>query len=145
MGRITKAISKETVAACKLELKTQGIRGENGRRLQAIISASEHGISAVAKIYNISRETLMRWIHRFKEEGSKAFNVKQGRGRRHKLNDGQRLELQDYIEKEGKHLTAKKLRLVIKEKYGMEVSDVTAYRLLKKTELLTYKAKTDSL
>lgn len=145
MSRATKAISKETVAACKLELKTQGVRGENGRRLQAIISASEHGISAVAKIYNISRETLMRWIRRFREGGSDAFNVKQGRGRRHKLNDGQRLELQDYIEKEGKHLTAKKLRLVVKEKYNIEVSNITAYRLLKKTGFLSYKAKTDPL
>jgi hypothetical protein len=43
MSRVTKAIDEELVASCKAELKRQGIRGENGRRLQAIISAKEHG------------------------------------------------------------------------------------------------------
>jgi hypothetical protein len=68
--RRTKAVDEQLVKLCKLELKKQGIRGENGRRLQAIISAKEHGIKQVAAIYNISRETLMRWINKFGGAGS---------------------------------------------------------------------------
>ena len=71
MSRQTKAISEELIEKCKLELKRSGIRGEAGRRLQAIISAKDHGISKVAEIYNISRTTLMRWIERFEKENFK--------------------------------------------------------------------------
>jgi transposase len=84
MSRTTKAISDELLNLCKAELKKKGVRGENGRRLQAIISAKTHGISAVAKIYNISRETLMRWISKVKTGGVKNFAVSAGRGRRSK-------------------------------------------------------------
>lgn len=68
MSRITKAISEEMLAACKAELRKHGIRGETGRRLQAIISAKKYGITQVSKVYNISRETLMRWIRDLKKE-----------------------------------------------------------------------------
>ncbi|BFD47607.1 MAG: hypothetical protein DMENIID0003_06810 [Wolbachia endosymbiont of Sergentomyia squamirostris] len=41
----SKAIGEELYNKCKLELKRCGIRGEIGRRLQAIISAKEYGIA----------------------------------------------------------------------------------------------------
>lgn len=131
MSRVTKAISDELLELCKIELKQQGVRGENGRRLQAIISAKEHGISQVAKVYGISRETLMRWISKFKSSGSKYFAIGSGRGRRAKLSYEQKLEIQDYIEKEGATLASKRLQLVTKERFGIEVSKSTAHRLCK--------------
>jgi len=131
MTRKTKAISDEMFEACKAELKIQGIRGENGRRLQAIISAKEHGILQVAKIYNISRETLMRWIRKFQEGGSKAFAVDAGRGRRYKLTEQQKLTVSKYIEKEGFNLSSKKLQDFIKNNFLIELSIATAHRLLK--------------
>ncbi|MDR1907657.1 MAG: helix-turn-helix domain-containing protein, partial [Holosporales bacterium] len=81
MSGKTKAVTDELVEQCKVELKKQGIRGENGRRLQAIISAKGFGITAVAKIYNISRRTLFRWIAAFKEKGCAGFDAAPGRGR----------------------------------------------------------------
>lgn len=131
MSRVTKAISDAMVEACKAELKEQGIRGENGRRLQAIISAKEHGILEVAKIYNISRETLMRWISKFKQGGSKFFAVAAGRGRRYKLSSEYKLKIKGYIEKEGATLTSKQLQAKIKEDFDVDVSKATAYRVLK--------------
>ena len=131
MSRVTKAISDAMVEACKAELKEQGIRGENGRRLQAIISAKEHGISEVAKIYNISRETLMRWISKFKQGGSKFFAVAAGRGRRYKLSSERKQEIKDYIEKEGASLTSKQLQFKIKEDFDVDISKATAHRILK--------------
>jgi len=73
MSRKTKAISEELLSRCKEELKKEGIRGENGRRLQAIISAKKYSISQVSRSYNISRSTLMRWIAKFKEGGKQSF------------------------------------------------------------------------
>ena len=47
--RKTKAVDDQLVELCRHELERQGIRGENGRRLQAIISAKEHGIKQVSR------------------------------------------------------------------------------------------------
>ncbi|RZI45777.1 hypothetical protein EDM53_04700 [Rickettsiales endosymbiont of Peranema trichophorum] len=102
-----------------------GIRGENGRRLQAIISARTHGISQVAKIYNISRETLMRWISKIKTGGVKNFAVAAGRGRRSKLESKQELELQRYIEEHGAHLNTQKVRVFVKENFDIDISKAT--------------------
>lgn len=132
MSRVTKAISDELLKQCHAELKKQGVRGENGRRLQAIISAKEHGILRVAEIYSISRETLMRWISKFSQGGSESFAVGPGRGRKRKLTDAQQLELRDYVLKKGATLTSKGLGLEVKKRFGVELSIATAHRLLKK-------------
>lgn len=132
MTRTTKAISDELLEICKAELKKQGVRGENGRRLQAIISAKTYGISAVAKIYNISRETLMRWISKVKTGGVKNFAVSAGRGRRSKLNKDQELKVQKYIEEAGAHLSSQKVQIFIRENFNLELSKATAHRLLKR-------------
>ena len=130
MTRKTKAIDDKLLSLCQAELKKQGIRGENGRRLQAIISAREHGIKAVAEIYNISRETLMRWIRKFKDGGSPSFAVAKGRGRSSKLSEVQKLEIKDYIEKTGAELSSKKLQSYIEEKFSISISKSTSHRLL---------------
>jgi transposase len=131
MTRKTKAISEELVEACKAELKRLGPSADEGRKLQAIISAQKYGISAVAQIYDISRETMMRWIGKFKKGGSKAFAVEAGRGRPSKLTAEQKQEVEKYIAKEGATLSSNKLQLVIEERYSVKVSSITAYRLLK--------------
>lgn len=132
MGRVSRAISDELLNMCHRELKKQGVRGENGRRLQAIISAKEYGISEVAKIYNISRETLMRWISKFKAGGVKNFAVGIGRGRRSKLSIEQQHEVQSYIEQEGAQLISKDIQTFVKERFGIDISKATAHRLCKK-------------
>jgi transposase len=131
MTRTTKAISDEILSQCKRELKELGPSGEMGRRLQAIISAKKYGISIVSKIYGISRETFMRWLAKFKEGGSSRFKVAKGRGRRSKLSETQKAELNELVERDGATLTAKKLRLIIEERYNIFVSNVTAYRMLR--------------
>lgn len=130
MTRKTKAINDELLSLCQAELKKQGIRGENGRRLQAIISARTHGIKAVAEIYNISRETLMRWIRKFRDGGSSSFSVAKGRGRSSKLSETQKLEIRDYIEKTGAQLSSKKLQGYIEERFAISISKSTSHRLL---------------
>ena len=73
----------------------------------------------------------MRWIRKFKEGGSKCFAVKAGRGRNPKLTHKHKDEIKKYIEANGATLTSKQLQLKIKEEFGIRVSNVTAYRLLK--------------
>jgi len=45
----SKAISADLYEQAKKSLKKAGREGEVGRRLQAIISAKKHGITAVAR------------------------------------------------------------------------------------------------
>lgn len=128
----SKAIGEELYNKCKLELKKYGIRGEIGRRLQAIISAKEYSISKVAKIYRITRTTLMKWIARLKEKGVSGFAIQPGRGPKAKLNDEQQEKIREVIEREGAKLTGKKLKTIIKEKFSIEISKSTAHRLMQK-------------
>lgn len=132
MSRVTKAISDEMVAKCEAELKIEGIKGENSRRLRAIISAKKYGISQVSKIWNISRGTLMRWIKKFEQGGSKAFAVARGRGIKPKLNCEQQEQIKNIIAEEGANLTAKKLRIIIEEMFSITMSNSTVVRWMKK-------------
>jgi len=148
--RATKAVDDQLVRLCKDELEKQGIRGENGRRLQAIISAKEHGIKRVAAIYNISRETLMRWISKFKSGGSSNFAVAKGRGRPNKLNAEQLNKVKDYITIEGANLSSKKVQNFVNQHFDVELSRATSHRLLKNLGFSFITArpshyKTDSL
>jgi transposase len=132
MAGVSKAVDEELVTKCKKELKTQGVRGENGRRLQAIISVKEHGITAVAEIFGVARFTLSRWIKDFKARGCAAFSVAKGRGRPPKLSEQQMQELQTYIEEQGATLTSPQLVMVIKDKFGINVNKSSAHRILKR-------------
>ena len=151
MSRKTNAVSDRLYEACKAELKKQGIRGETGRRLQAIISAKQHGIKAVSKIYGISRSTLMRWIARYGHGGVESFAVQAGRGRRCKLNAEQEMEIKKHVEKHGATLSSKELSIFVNKTFNVCISVITAYRLLKKLRFsyitprpIHYKQNTES-
>ncbi|WP_265035308.1 MULTISPECIES: IS630 family transposase [unclassified Wolbachia] len=132
MAGKSKAIGEELYNQCKLELKKYGIRGEIGRRLQAIISAKEYGISKVAKIYRITRTTLMKWIARFKEKGVIGFAIQPGRGPKPKLNEEKKEKIREVIEEDGANLTAKKLQGIVEGMLAIKISESTARRLMKK-------------
>ena len=82
MARKSNAISDDLYKQAKKSLKKAGRDGDVGRRLQAIISAKQHGITAVAKICNITRATLMSWIRNFEKESMQGLSIKPGRGRK---------------------------------------------------------------
>jgi transposase len=132
MAGVSKAVDDKLVARCKKELKAQGVRGETGRRLQAIISVRKYGITPVAEIFGIARFTLSRWIKDFKARGCSAFSVAKGRGRPPKLSEQQMQELQTYIEARGATLTSPQLAMVIKDKFDVTISKTSAYRILKR-------------
>jgi transposase len=134
MAGVSKAIDDELVARCKKELKAQGIRGENGKRLQAIISAKEYGITLIAKTTGVARFTLTRWINDFKARGCAAFSIADGRGRPPKLSQQQMQELQKYIQENGATLSSPKLVMIIKDKFDVDVNKSTAYRILKRLD-----------
>ncbi len=76
MAGISKAISNELFLKCHVALKQQGKSGKVARKLQAIISAKNHNISQVAKIFGMTRATLFKWIKDFKHQSIDGLLVK---------------------------------------------------------------------
>jgi transposase len=129
MARKSKAISNDLLRRCKLALKRQGKQGETGRRLQAIISAKEHGITKVAEVYGITRMTLMKWIKSFSEEAELGFIVKQGRGRKRILGSVDEEAIHKIISSDY-NITIKQLRAEIEKKLKIKASRSTLYRVM---------------
>jgi transposase len=132
MSGRTKLVDDELVERCKEELKKYGVRGEIGRRLQAIISVKEHGVTMVAKVYGITRCTLSKWIKNYTNEGVSSFKVKKGRGAHRKLSEEQMSEIKEYMEQNGATLTIAKLQVYIEERYNIKIGYTTVYRTMKR-------------
>ena len=126
----SKAISADLYEQAKKSLKKAGRDGEVGRRLQAIISAKKHGITAVAKIYSISRTTLMSWIRNFENESIQGLIIKPGRGPKSKISPEIREDARAII-KSNPNITIDHLRLKIMEKYDINIGRATVHRLMK--------------
>lgn len=131
MAQKSKAISDDLYEQAKKNLKEAGREGEAGRRLQAIISAKTYGITAVAKIYSITRTTLMSWIRNFEKESTQGLSIKPGRGRKPKLNAEIKEDIREII-KSTPNITIDHLRLKVMEKYGVSIGRSTIHRLMKK-------------
>lgn len=128
--KISKAISEDLCKKAKESLKKVGRDGEIGRRLQAIISSKTYGITAVAKIYNISRTTLMNWIRKFEKESIQGLTIKPGRGPKSKISAAMREDVRETI-KSNPNITIDHLRLKIIEKYAINIGRSSVHRLMK--------------
>ncbi len=133
MAGKTKAVNEALIQRCKTVLKQEGRQGESSRRLQAIISVKEHGVSKVALIYNITRMTLMNWIKAFAQEGLEGFKVKPGRGRKRVLTIKQEAIVTDLLEQEP-NLTIDQLQQILRERLKIYLSRATVHRLMGRLE-----------
>jgi hypothetical protein len=68
MSRVTKAISDVLLKRVE-EALSEVKGGDVSRKLQAIKSASVHGIKKVASVFGINRVALMSWITLFDKDG----------------------------------------------------------------------------
>lgn len=128
MARISSAISDQLLEKCKIALKQQRKTGEVGRRLQAIISAKNHGISKVALIFGITRATLMKWIRDFEKWSVEGLLVKKGRGRKRILTN-QEKKIYEIIKK-NPNIRAKELQSLIARDLLVKVGIATVYRMM---------------
>jgi len=131
MARKSNAISDSLYVQAKASLKKTGRGGEVGRRLQAIVSAKTHGITAVAKIYDITRATLMSWIRNFEKESTEGLHIKAGRGRKSKMGPEIEEDVRARI-KANPSITIDQLRLKVIGKHGINIGRSTIHRLMKR-------------
>ena len=130
MARVSGLLDDNVVAIAKIELKKLGKYAYVSKKLQAVIAASEHGITDVAKVYNISRTTLTEWIKYVKKGAIDKLQAPPSRKKRSKLNDAHKLQIQEWVTN-NPNLTIKELMIQIEEKLGIALSHSTTHRVIK--------------
>ena len=98
MTRVSKLLDEQVVNFAKAALKKIGKNALLARKLEAVIAAGNHGITVVAKVYDISRTTLTEWIKHVKAEQISKLNAPKERKRKSILNDADRAIVKSWIE-----------------------------------------------
>lgn len=130
MSKVSKLLDEEVVRLAEKALKKLGSYGYVAKKLNATIAASKHGITEVAKIYNISRTTLTSWIKHIKNSDFNRLEAPKERRRRRKLNEVQLQEIKQWIESTP-NITINELKIRIEEEYKLVVSKSTVHKAMK--------------
>jgi transposase len=125
----TKLITEELYQKASEALKTMSETNRVAIRLRAIISAREHGVNLVSKIFNITSNTLRNWVKSFCQGGEQSLMYEKGRGRRSKLSEEHRRMILRWIG-EDCNLTINKILFKLKDEFGLESSKSAVHRVL---------------
>jgi transposase len=91
-------LDDELLISAQEELKKIDGNALIARKLSAIIAACKYGITEVAKIYDITRKTLLFWIKNFRECKLEHLKAPPNRHRKSILDDSDRAVLRNLIE-----------------------------------------------
>ncbi len=131
MAQVSKLLDQEILEFANSELKKLGKNAYVIRKLQAVIAAHKHGITKVAKIYDISRTSLTEWIKHLKSRSIEKLKAPESRKRRTKLDNDQMENIKLWISKDP-NITIKNVRIRIIELMGQKLSMSTVHRIMKK-------------
>jgi transposase len=131
MGLTQKLITKEVYQKAVTELEHMAKDNRVAIRLRAIVSAKEHGISIVAKVFNITTNTLRSWVKRFKEGDFNNLEYKNGRGRKSNIKNEHYNALQEWIEKDSS-LTINKILKRLEGEFNLRTSKSAVHRAMEK-------------
>ena len=131
MTKSSNLLDQKVVRIAKEELKKLGHYGYVSKKLQAVIAASEHGIKDVARIYNVSRNSITSWIKSIKKMDIESLKAPKTRKRKQILNNELMNIAKDWII-ENPNIIAKELRERVAKEFNIELSLSTAYRAIKR-------------
>lgn len=131
MAKSSKLLDQDVVRIAKKELKKLGHYGYVSKKLQAAIAASDHGIRDVARIYNVSRNSITSWVKAIKKMDIESLKAPKSRKRKQILNNELMNIVKDWIMKNPTIIT-KELREKIAKEFNIELSLSTAYRVIKR-------------
>lgn len=95
-----------------------------------ILSNRGFSMQELIAIFGISRKTLHNWFTRWEEQKMAGLYNQKGRGRKPKLTEEQKQEVQAWVKSDPKLL--KRTLTKIHQKWGIEVSKETLKRIIKK-------------
>jgi hypothetical protein len=131
MAKSSKLLDQDVVRIAKKELKKLGHYGYVSKKLQVVIAASDHGIRDVARIYNVSRNSITSWVKAIKKMDIESLKAPKSRKRKQILNNELMNIVKDWIMKNPTIIT-KELREKIAKEFNIELSLSTSYRVIKR-------------
>jgi transposase len=131
MGLAPQLITEEIYKKALTELQYLTKETRVAIRLRAIVSAKEHGVAVVAKVFNITTNTLRSWVKNFKEGDWNGLEYKNGRGRKSNIREEHLNAIQKWIE-EDNNLTINKILKRLEEKFNLKTSKSAIHRVLEK-------------
>ncbi len=140
MALRSKLLDEKVVESAKEMLKKVRKNAYVSKKLNAVIAAKKHSITAVAKIYCISRSALTSWIKLLKFGREEKLFAPPQRCRKTKLNQAQLRQIEEWIE-ENPNITIKEMRIRIQQ---IKYQQIYSTPLYAKDEILIYYTKTSS-
>ncbi|WP_353271235.1 IS630 family transposase [Wolbachia endosymbiont (group A) of Alloplasta piceator] len=131
MALRSKLLDEKVVESAKEMLKKVRNNAYVSKKLNAVIAAKKYSITAVAKIYCISRSALTSWVKLLKIGREEKLFAPSQRRRKTKLNQAQLQQIEEWIE-ENPNITIKEMRIRIQEKFGLNISKSTVHRHMQK-------------
>lgn len=131
MALRSKSLDEKVVESTKEMLKKVRNNAYVSKKLNAVIAAKKYSITAVAKIYCISRSALTSWVKLLKFGREEKLFAPPQRRRKTKLNQVQLQQIEEWIE-ENPNITIKEMRIRIQEKFRLNISESTVHRYMQK-------------
>ena len=137
MARPKRSIDQQLLEEARTQLK-EFRHGKVYLRLVVIVKAGEHPIAETAGFFGISRNTVFRWIKRFREEGVEGLYDRARGHNPSKLTEEHKQQISRWLETatdargEATHWTLQKLRHHIKRCLGVRISLYALWRHLQK-------------
>lgn len=127
----SKLIDDDTLRNAQNMLDSLGKNSKGAVKLKVIIAAKEHGISLVAKVFNVSRNSITTWINKFKKNADSVLNIESGRGRRDKLTVEQLNIVKGWVIT-NPSLTLKELSQKIENNFSIKYTIPAVQKIMKK-------------
>jgi len=134
MGSKARLITEEIYNKGKAILDNLSQTNRAEIRLRAIVSAKDHGVNLVAKVFGISSNTLRSWVKSFAAGEVGGLNYKAGRGRKSNISEEHRIEIYQWI-KEDCNLTLDQIVIKLNKNFGVKSSKSAVHRILQKLNL----------
>jgi transposase len=129
MGMTPQLITEELYTKAHKTLSQMSATSRVAIRLRAIVSAKEHGVNLVARILNITSNTLRNWVKAFQKDGETALMYEKGRGRKSKLSDLHKRAILSWTQQDC-NLTINKILFKLEEEFGLQSSKSAVHRTL---------------
>ena len=130
MGLSPQLITDDLYAEAVETLKNLNKAGRAAVRLRAIVSAKEMGVELVARVFNITSNTLRAWVKSFRDGDLEGLDYKPGRGRKSNLQPIHLQEIQKLTE-ENSNITLNALVIKLQEKFSIKTSKSAVQRAIK--------------
>jgi transposase len=134
MGLKTRLITEEIYNKGKSILENVSQTSRAAIRLRAIVAARDHGVNLVAKVFDISSNTLRSWVKSFAAGEFEGLDYKAGRGRKSNICENHQIAIYQWI-KEDCNLTLDRIVIKLDESFKVKSSKSAVHRILQKLNL----------